>query len=184
MTRSGFAFKTNPKMASGSGREPDIRRNIRRRFAPDFAANRIPASDLSKRVTSPRWHVPANGPGCSPRRGRFSWTVLKATNWAVSLRVLTLRMQPTLNQRYAATEREQTLPIVTKFTNVFRVFRRTITAHNGLLAGRAQNLWGRLAVPTCKFSGICDGWQRSLQSPAMGTKSREIIYGGWVRAAK
>ncbi len=50
---------------------------------------------------------------------------------------------------------------VALFVNLFRVFRRAIAAHNSLVAGcpkpgRAHrpNLWGRLAVPTSKFSGI------------------------------
>jgi hypothetical protein len=43
--------------------------------------------------------------------------------------------QPTLNQRYTATEREQTRLNVTLFVNVFGVFRRTLAAHNGLVAG-------------------------------------------------
>jgi hypothetical protein len=45
------------------------------------------------------------------------------------------KSQPINNQRYAATKREQTRLIFTLFVNVFGVFRRTITAHNGLVAG-------------------------------------------------
>jgi hypothetical protein len=43
--------------------------------------------------------------------------------------------QPTLNQRYAATEREQTRLNVMLFVNVFRVSRVPLPAHNGLVAG-------------------------------------------------
>jgi hypothetical protein len=46
-----------------------------------------------------------------------------------------LRAQPTLNQRFAATEREQTGLNVTLFVNVFGVFLRSLAAHNGLVAG-------------------------------------------------
>jgi hypothetical protein len=45
------------------------------------------------------------------------------------------KAQPTLNQRFAATEREQTGLNVTLFVNVFGVSLRTLAAHNGLLAG-------------------------------------------------
>jgi hypothetical protein len=43
--------------------------------------------------------------------------------------------QPMLNQRYAATEREQTPPIIAKFINVFIFVLINHTAHNGLVAG-------------------------------------------------
>ena len=63
-------------------------------------------------------------------------------------------VQPTLNQRYAATEREQTLPIVTKFINVFTIFRVALPAHNGRVAGRAlsesttkSNVFGLRTLP-------------------------------------
>ena len=52
----------------------------------------------------------------------------ETTNWR-------LRAQPTLNQRFAATEREQTGLKVTLFVNVFGVFLRTLAAHNGLVGG-------------------------------------------------
>jgi hypothetical protein len=48
---------------------------------------------------------------------------------------VTSRQQPINNQRYDATEREQTLPIFTKFINIFRVLRAPLPAHNGLVAG-------------------------------------------------
>ena len=43
--------------------------------------------------------------------------------------------QPTLNQRYDATEREQMRLNATLFVNVFRIFRSALPAHNGLVAG-------------------------------------------------
>jgi hypothetical protein len=43
-------------------------------------------------------------------------------------------LQPTLNQRYAATEREQTRLNVALFINVFGIFRWTLAAHNGAVA--------------------------------------------------
>jgi hypothetical protein len=48
--------------------------------------------------------------------------------------------QPTLNQRHTTTEREQTQLDVALFVNVFRLFRRTLTAHNGLVAGSPRRM--------------------------------------------
>jgi len=44
--------------------------------------------------------------------------------------------QPTLNQRYTATEPEQTRLNVALFVNAIGFFRRALAAHNGLVVGR------------------------------------------------
>jgi hypothetical protein len=76
-----------------------------------------------------------SGPRCSCCRD-------EATNVASEV-------QPTLNQRYDATEREQTRLKVTLFVNVFRIFRSTLTAHNGLVPGSSP---GR---PTMSIFASC-----------------------------
>jgi hypothetical protein len=43
------------------------------------------------------------------------------------------------NQRYAATEREQTRLNVTLFVNVFSIFWVALPAHNGLVAGSSPD---------------------------------------------
>ena len=50
-------------------------------------------------------------------------------------RKLAFEVQPTLTQCYTATEREQTNLDAALFVNVFSIFRRTLAAHNGLVAG-------------------------------------------------
>jgi hypothetical protein len=54
--------------------------------------------------------------------------------------------QPTLNQRYAATEREQMRLNVSLFVNVLGLFRGTRAAHNGLVAGSSP---AGLAILSC-----------------------------------
>ncbi|MDB6148177.1 MAG: hypothetical protein JWO45_1841 [Spartobacteria bacterium] len=44
-------------------------------------------------------------------------------------------LQPTLNQCYASTDREQTALNTSLFVSFFRVFRGTLAAHNGLVPG-------------------------------------------------
>ena len=58
------------------------------------------------------------------------------------------QLQPTLNQRYAATEREQTRPDASLFFNVFGIFRGALPAHNGLVAGSSP------AGPTNNISDL------------------------------
>jgi hypothetical protein len=61
---------------------------------------------------------------------------------------LAILVQPTLNQHYAATEREQTCVSVALFIIVFRIFRLALPAHNGLVAGSSP------AGPTNEVKGL------------------------------